>query len=71
KYEKGWRAKLEEKLFRNWLAKEKLCTLSDATFDKVIEALADVRLQKLTVHNILKAVHDKYPEITKEFESVL
>ena len=71
KYEKGWRAKLEEKLFRNWLAKEKLCTLSDATFDKVIDALADVRLQKLTVHNILKAVHDKYPEITKEFESVL
>ena len=71
RYEKGWRAKLEEKLFRNWYAKEKLCTLSDETFDKVIDALQDVKLEKLSVHNILKAVHDKYPEITKEFEALL
>jgi digeranylgeranylglycerophospholipid reductase len=71
KYEKGWRAKLEEKLYRNWLAKEKLCTLSDATFDKIVDALQDVRLQKLTVHNILKAVNEKYPEVTKEFEAFL
>lgn len=71
KYEKGWRARLEEKLYRNWLAKEKLCSLSDATFDKVVDALEGVKLQKLTVHNILKAVRDKYPEVTKEFESFL
>ena len=71
KYEKGWRARLEEKLYRNWLAKEKLVTMSDETFDKVIDVLKDVRLQKLSVHNILKAVRDKYPEITKEFEAFL
>ena len=71
RYEKGWRAKLEEKLYRNWYAKEKLCTLSDETFDKVIDALQGVKLEKLSVHNILKAVHDKYPEITKEFEALL
>ncbi|HEV2450119.1 MAG TPA: NAD(P)/FAD-dependent oxidoreductase [Thermoplasmata archaeon] len=70
-YEKGWRLRLEEKLYRNWLAKEKLTTLSDETFDKIIDALAGVRLQKLNVHNILKAVHDKYPEVTKEFEAFL
>lgn len=70
-YEKGWRARLEEKLYRNWLAKEKLCSLSDATFDKVVDALEGVRLEKLTVHNILKAVRDKYPEVTKEFEAFL
>jgi digeranylgeranylglycerophospholipid reductase len=70
-YEKGWRARLEEKLYRNWLAKEKLCTLSDATFDKVVEALQGVKLEKLSVHNILKAVRDKYPEVTKEIEAFL
>ena len=70
-YEKGWRARLEEKLYRNWLAKEKLCTIPDETFDKIIDALQDVRLEKLSVHNILKAVHEKYPEVTKEFESFL
>ena len=71
KYEKGWRARLEEKLYRNWLAKEKLVTLSDETFDKVVEVLSGVRLEKLSVHNILKAVRDKYPEVTKEFEAFL
>ncbi len=71
KYEKGWRARLEEKLYRNWLAKEKLVTLSDETFDKIVEVLAGVRLEKLNVHNILKAVHTKYPEVTKEFEAFL
>lgn len=71
KYEKGWRVRLEEKLYRNWLAKEKLCTISDETFDKVIDALQDVKLQKLSVHNILKAVRDKYPEVTKDFEAFL
>ncbi|HKV90429.1 MAG TPA: NAD(P)/FAD-dependent oxidoreductase [Thermoplasmata archaeon] len=70
-YEKGWRSRFEEKLYRNWLAKEKLCTLSDATFDKVVDALQGVKLQKLSVHNILKAVHDKYPDVTREFESFL
>ncbi len=70
-YDRGWRARLEEKLYRNWLGKEKLTTLSDETFDKVVDALQGVKLQKLNVHNILKAVRDKYPEITKEFEAFL
>jgi digeranylgeranylglycerophospholipid reductase len=70
-YDRGWRRRLEEKLYRNWLAKEKLCTLSDATFDKVVDALQGVKLDKLNVHNILKAVQSKYPEITREFEAFL
>lgn len=71
RYEKGWRARLEEKLYRNWLAKEKLVSLSDETFDKIVDALTGVKLEKLNVHNILKAVHTKYPEVTKEFEAFL
>jgi digeranylgeranylglycerophospholipid reductase len=71
KYEKGWRALLEEKLYRNWLAKEKLVQLSDEVFDKVIDVLQGYKLEKLSVHNILKAVHEKYPEVTKEFEEFL
>ncbi|HTW55420.1 MAG TPA: NAD(P)/FAD-dependent oxidoreductase, partial [Thermoplasmata archaeon] len=71
KYDQGWRARLEEKLYRNWLAKEKLVTLSDETFDKIVDALAGVKLEKLNVHNILRAVREKYPEVTKEFEAFL
>jgi digeranylgeranylglycerophospholipid reductase len=71
KYDKAWRALLEEKLYRNWLAKEKLTSLPDDVFDKVVDALQGVKLEKLSVHNILKAVHSRYPEITKEFEAFL
>ncbi len=71
KYDRAWRARLEEKLYRNWLAKEKLVTLSDATFDKIVDALSGVKLEKLNVHNILRAVREKYPEVTKEFEAFL
>ncbi|MDE1821848.1 MAG: NAD(P)/FAD-dependent oxidoreductase [Euryarchaeota archaeon] len=70
-YDRGWRALLEEKLLRNWIAKEKLVSLPDETFDKIIDALAGVKLEKLSVLHILKAVKEKYPEVTKEFESLL
>ena len=70
-YEKGWRAELEEPLWRNWMAKNKLCTLSDATFDKIISTLATANLTKLSVHTILKVIKDKHPELVKEFEDMI
>ena len=70
-YDREWRGRLEEKLYRNWLAKEKLCSLSDETFNKVVDALQGVKLEKLTVHNILKAVREKYPDVTREFAAFL
>jgi digeranylgeranylglycerophospholipid reductase len=70
-YDRRWRAVLEEKLLRNWIAKEKLVTLPDEVFDKIIDALSGVQLEKLSVLNILKAVKAKYPEVTKEFENLL
>jgi digeranylgeranylglycerophospholipid reductase len=70
-YDKGWRKRIEEKQYRNWLAKEKLVTLPDEVFDKVIDVLKDVKLDKLNVLNILRAVQEKYPELTKEFEEFL
>src|SRR5213080_3085323 len=55
-YEKGWRAKLEENLYRNWLAKNKLVTLSDREFDDIIQVLAEVGVTKLSVRAILKVL---------------
>lgn len=70
-YEKGWRALLEEQLWRNWMAKNKLCTLSDETFDKIVETLAQANLTKLSVHRILVAIKEKHPELVKEFEDLI
>ncbi len=70
-YEKGWRTLLEEQLWRNWVAKNKLATLSDATFDKIVDVLANANLTKLSVHRILIAIKERYPELVKEFEDII
>jgi digeranylgeranylglycerophospholipid reductase len=66
-YEKGWRAKLEENLYRNWLAKNKLVTLSDGEFDDIIEILAEVGVHKLSVRAILKVLKETRPELVAKF----
>lgn len=70
-YEKGWRAQMEERLYRDWMAKEKLVTLSNETFDKIIGTLAEVGVEKLNVYNILKVIEERYPELVEEFADLL
>jgi digeranylgeranylglycerophospholipid reductase len=71
KYEKGWRAKLEDKLYRNWMAKEKLVSLSDDTINKIIEAISEYDIEKISVLELIKAVKAKYPELVSEFEDLV
>lgn len=71
RYEKGWRDLLENHLYRNWMAKEKLVTLSDDTFNKVIATLSDVGVEKMSTFAILKAIETEYPELVKEFQEFL
>lgn len=71
KYEKGWRSLIEETLFRNYMAKEKLVTLSNDTFNKIIGTLAELGVEKLSTHAILKVIKSRYPELVKEFEDFI
>ncbi len=70
-YDKEWRASYENHMIRNWIAKEKLVTLSDDIFDKVLETLQDYEVEQLTTFGILNAVKAKHPELVKEFEDLL
>ncbi len=70
-YEKGWRAKLENNLYRNWLAKNKLVTLTDKEFDDVIKSLAEVGVTKLSVRAILKVIKDTNPELVAKFSELI
>jgi digeranylgeranylglycerophospholipid reductase len=71
RYEKGWRDLLENHLYRNWMAKEKLVTLSDDTFNKVITTLKEVGVEKMSTYAILKAVEKRHPDLVKEFQDLL
>jgi digeranylgeranylglycerophospholipid reductase len=70
-YDKGWRRELEAQLIRNWLAKEKLSSLNDDVINKIIDAVQSVKLETLSTLSLLKAVQTKYPELAREFESLL
>lgn len=71
RYERGWRELLEEKLYRDYMAKEKLITLDDEALDKLIDALSTVPMERLSTTEILNAVRKKYPELVSEFEDLL
>lgn len=70
-YERGWREQIEDKLYRNWLAKEKAMTLSDDMLNKLIDALASYEFTEISTIEILKAVQAKHPELVEELESLL
>jgi digeranylgeranylglycerophospholipid reductase len=70
-YEKGWRSVLEGKLYRNWMAKEKVTEMSDDTFNKIIDAVSEADIEKISTLELFKAVQKKYPELVKEFEDLL
>ncbi len=71
RYEKGWRDLIENNLYRNWMAKEKLVTLSDDTFNKIITALNEVGVEKMSTLAILKAIGTKHPDLVREFQDLL
>jgi digeranylgeranylglycerophospholipid reductase len=62
---------MENKLWRNWMAKEKLVTISDKTLDGVIDTLSTAHVDKMSVHNILIAIKERHPELVKEFEDMI
>jgi len=70
-YEKAWRAELEDTLYRNWMAKNKLVTLTDSDFDKIIATLATAGLSKLSVHSMLKVIKERHPELVAKFADMI
>jgi len=68
RYEKLWRDRLENSLYRNYLVKEKLLTMDDTLINRVIRALADVGLERVSSLEILAALRKKDPELVTEFE---
>ena len=71
RYENGWRDRLEEELYRNWMAKEKLIGLDDDTLNKMIHVLSESNIDELSVYRILEEIKKRYPELVKEIEDLL
>ncbi len=71
KYETMVKDKFQRKHLRNWLAKEKLATLSDETLDKLVDVMSEVQVNDISTQAILEAVQLKYPELMVELEDLI
>jgi digeranylgeranylglycerophospholipid reductase len=71
RYENGWRGLLEDGLYRDYMAKEKLLTLKPDMLDKIVATLAEVGVEKLSIFDILQIIGDRHPEILEELQDLL
>ncbi len=70
-YERRWRARMEEELARHYLIKERLIRVDDETINKVIRAVAEIGVERLTTQAVLDAIRIRHPEILKSFDGLL
>ncbi len=70
-YEKMWRDRMEDKIIRNWMAKEKMNQLEDEVMDDIIGIIAKSTLEQLDVYGILKAIKESHPEVVEEFSDLI
>ena len=70
-YDKMWRDRMEDKLFRNFMAKEKLASLDDETIDELIKMIKTADIGEVNVYNLLKAVKEKFPKVVEGFEDLI
>jgi len=70
-YEKMWRDRMEDKLYRNWMAKERLAELDDATIDELVKLISGSDIEEVNVYNLLKVIKEKYPKVVEGFEDLI
>ncbi|MEW5937773.1 MAG: NAD(P)/FAD-dependent oxidoreductase [Candidatus Thermoplasmatota archaeon] len=71
RYEKAWRSELEEKLYRNWMVKEKYSHLGDETLDRAVKVIAEAKIERMSTRNLLDALRKGAPDLVAEFEGFL
>ena len=70
-YEKMWRDRMEDKLYLNWMAKERFASLSDEILDDLVKIMGSASIKEVNVHNLLKAIKEKYPKVVEGFEDLI
>jgi digeranylgeranylglycerophospholipid reductase len=70
-YEKMWRDRMEDKLYRNWMAKERLAELDDETIDELVKLISGSDIKEVNVYNLLKVVKERFPKVVEGFEDLI
>src|SRR5437879_12325981 len=70
-YDAKWRARMEEELVRHYLIKERLIRIDDETINKVLRAVSEIGVNRLSTSAVLEAIRARYPEVLKAFDGLL
>ena len=70
-YERRWRTRMEEELARHYLIKERLIRVDDETINKVIRAVSEIGVQRISTQSVLDAIRNRYPEVLQAFDGLL
>lgn len=70
-YEKMWRDRMEDKLIRNWMAKERLAELDDETINELVKLISTADMKEVTVYNLLKVIKERFPKVVEGFEDLI
>src|SRR5439155_11231510 len=54
-YARGWRTRMEEELARHYLIRERLIRVDDETINKVIRAVSEIGVQRISTQSVLDA----------------
>lgn len=70
-YEKMWRDRMEDKLIRNFMAKERFADIDDATLDELVLLIKDSDIKEVNVYNLLKVIKERFPKVVEGFEDLI
>ena len=62
---------MEDGLYRDWMAKEKLCELDDETINELVKIMSTADIEHVNVQNLLIVIKEKFPELVKDFEDLI
>ncbi len=70
-YDKKIIKRMEDGLYRDWMAKEKLAELDDDTINELVGILASADIEHVNVQNLLIVLKEKYPKLVEGFEDLI
>ncbi|AGI47438.1 geranylgeranyl reductase family [Thermoplasmatales archaeon BRNA1] len=70
-YDRKIQARMEDGLYRDWMAKERLATLDDDTINQLVKLISTANIEHVNVQNLLIAIKDKFPKVVEGFEDLI
>lgn len=70
-YDRKIADRMEDGLYRDWMAKERLATLDDQTINELVKLLSTADIEHVNVPNLLAAIKEKFPKVVEGFEDLI